>query len=217
MTDPARQSRSQQQRSDETRRALLDAAVESLTEMGVAKTTTLEVQRRAGVSRGALLHHFPSKAELIAAAVRHLASMRGRELNEKEARLPAHGDRASAAIDLLWESFTGPIFYVTMDLRAVARTDNEFSGMLTDVERDIRERIFHQSRRLFGPEIAGRPGFDRALDMTLQFMIGAAMTAILHREQTRVAGLIEDWKRLFPILLDAPAAGKAPGICGGEE
>jgi len=212
MGDPARQSRSQQQRSDDTRRALLDAAVESLTELGVARTTTLEVQRRAGASRGALLHHFPSKAELIAAAVRHLASMRGRELNEKEARLPAGGDRVSAAIDLLWESFSGPLFYVAMDLRAASRTDREFSAMLTDVERDIRDRIFHQSRRLFGADIAGRSGFDRALDMTLQFMIGAAMTAILHREQTRVAGLIEDWKRLFPILLDA----HEPGICGGD-
>ena len=64
MPEAARAPRTQQQRRDETRRALLDAAVESLIQVGFARTTTLEVQRRADVSRGALLHHFPSKAEL---------------------------------------------------------------------------------------------------------------------------------------------------------
>src|SRR5215471_3557154 len=65
MPEAARAPRTQQQRRDETRRALLDAAVESLIDVGFARTTTLEVQRRADVSRGALLHHFPSKAELL--------------------------------------------------------------------------------------------------------------------------------------------------------
>jgi len=76
--DSGRLPRTQQQRREETRRALLDAAVESLIEVGFARTTTLEVQRRADVSRGALLHHFPSKAELLVAAVDHLAEMRAK-------------------------------------------------------------------------------------------------------------------------------------------
>src|SRR2546422_865240 len=98
--------RTQQQRRDETRRAILDAAVDTLIELGYARTTTLEVQRRAELSRGALLHHFPSKAGLLAATIEHLAEMRGRELRAVEVRLPAgRAARISAAIDLLWESF----------------------------------------------------------------------------------------------------------------
>ena len=58
----------QKQRSDETRRVVLDATVACLTELGFAKTSTVEVQKRAGVSRGALLYHFPSKAGLLAEA-----------------------------------------------------------------------------------------------------------------------------------------------------
>jgi AcrR family transcriptional regulator len=76
MEAPARTPRTQAQRRDEMRRVLLDAAVDSLVEHGFAGTTTLEVQRRAGVSRGALLHHFPSKAELLVATIGHLAEMR---------------------------------------------------------------------------------------------------------------------------------------------
>src|SRR5215475_95934 len=89
--DSTRAPRTQQQRREETRRALLDAAVQSLIEVGFARTTTLEVQRRANVSRGALLHHFPSKAELLVAAVDHLAEMRARELKELSAQLPPEG------------------------------------------------------------------------------------------------------------------------------
>src|SRR6478735_1227651 len=108
MPEAARAPRTQQQRRDETRRALLDAAVESLIQVGFARTTTLEVQRRADVSRGALLHHFPSKAELLVAAVDHLAEMRARELKLLAGQLPeerASKARTDAVITLLWQCF----------------------------------------------------------------------------------------------------------------
>jgi len=197
-----RAPRTQQQRRDETRRALLDAAVASLVELGVARTTTLEVQKRAGLSRGALLHHFPSKAELVAATVAHLAQMRGRELKERAAGLPAGEARVDAVFDLLWQSFTGPLFYVAMELRAAARTDRELRRALAPVERDVHERIVQQYRALFGSDIASRPGFDRALELTLQLMIGAGMTSILHGEQARVESLVAAWKSMFHTLLE---------------
>src|SRR6476659_72106 len=103
MTEAVRVPRTQQQRRDETRRALLDAAVESLIEVGFSRTTTLEVQRRAEVSRGALLHHFPSKAELLVAAVDHLAEMRARQLKLLSNALPASDrerERTDAVIGL---------------------------------------------------------------------------------------------------------------------
>jgi AcrR family transcriptional regulator len=209
MPAAARIPRTQQQRRDETRRAILDAAVDSLVKLGFAKTTTLEVQRRAEVSRGALLHHFPSKAGLLAATIEHLAEMRGRELRDLEVKLPAgKAARAGAAIDLLWESVTGPLFYVAMDLRAAARTDPELRRALAVAEMVVHERIKHQCRDLFGVEIAGHPGFECALDITLQMMIGAGMTAILHGEQARIELLVEEWKTLFPTLLEAPQGSK---------
>ena len=95
--DPTRGPRTQQQRREETRRALLDATVESLIEVGFARTTTLEVQRRADVSRGALLHHFPSKAELLVAAVDHLAEKRAAEMKQLASQLPPETAREAAA------------------------------------------------------------------------------------------------------------------------
>src|SRR5689334_13960550 len=118
--ETARAPRTQQQRRDETRRALLDAAVESLIEVGFARTTTLEVQRRANVSRGALLHHFPSKSELLVAAIDHLAHMRAIQLKSLAAELPEGRARTEAVLELLWQCFSGAFFQVAMELRTAA-------------------------------------------------------------------------------------------------
>ena len=222
----ARAPRTQQQRRDETRGALLDAAVESLIEVGFARTTTLEVQRRAEVSRGALLHHFPSKAELLVAAVDHLAEMRARELKVLSRQLP-HGrdgegrihsgprgrdeegrihsgprdvSRTDAVLELIWQCFSGPFYQVSMELRAAARTDAELRPVLIAAERSLRDRIFAQARTLFGADVAEHPALERALDLTLQLMIGAANSAVIHADGA-VRLLIDDWKTIFPTLL----------------
>jgi AcrR family transcriptional regulator len=228
MPEAVRAPRTQAQRRDETRRALLDAAVESLIQVGFARTTTLEVQRRADVSRGALLHHFPSKAELLVAAVDHLAEMRARELKVLAQQLPAErvrprpgreepqatgegpqatrpgepqrSARTDAVLGLLWQCFSGTFFQVAMELRTAARTDPELRPVLAAAEKALRERILAQARTLFGKDVAEHPGLERALDLTLQLMIGAAMSNVLH-EDRKLDDLIEDWKTLFPTVL----------------
>jgi AcrR family transcriptional regulator len=205
-----RPARTQQQRRDETRGALLDAAIESLIEVGFSRTTTLEVQRRAGVSRGALLHHFPSKATLLVAAIDHLATMRAAELASLAAKLPGGQARTDAVLELLWESFSGRFFHVAMELRTAARTDAELRPVLVAAERHLRDGILHQTRALLGPELAAHPQLGRALDLTLQLMIGAAMTASLHAGDPAVRAVVDDWKQLFPVVLAAPARSRKP-------
>jgi AcrR family transcriptional regulator len=225
--DP-RGPRTQQQRREETRRALLDATVESLIEVGFARTTTLEVQRRADVSRGALLHHFPSKAELLVAAVDHLAEKRAAEMKQFASQLPpdpGRGDlapavvpgsdaRTGAVLDLLWQCFSGTFFKVSMELRTAARTDPELRAVLTGAERKLRDRIVAQSRTLFGRSVAEHGGLERALDLTLQLMIGCAMSSVLHGEGSRLDELIDDWKALFPTVLASAGRAVPPASAG---
>ena len=66
--------RSRSERTADSRLLILDAAVACLVEEGYAGASTLAVQARAGVSRGRLLHHFPSRAELLVAAAEHVAT-----------------------------------------------------------------------------------------------------------------------------------------------
>src|SRR6478609_7641688 len=96
---PARVS--QEERSRAMRQRLLDATVECLVERGFAGTSTTLVSERAGVSRGAQLHHFPTKNDLVLAAVEHLSEQRAAELQRASDRLPRGAQRTRAILEML--------------------------------------------------------------------------------------------------------------------
>jgi AcrR family transcriptional regulator len=121
----ARPRRTQEERSAETRARLLDATIASLVEVGYASTTTTAVCERAGVSRGAQVHHFPRKQDLVVAAVAHLAARRAAELRRRAEAVPdANGaDRIDALLELVTDAFGGPLFDAALELWvAVARS-----------------------------------------------------------------------------------------------
>ena len=176
-TRPAR--RSQAERSASTREALLEATVACLVEDGYAKTTTARVSERAGVSRGAHLHHFQTRQALLAAAMEHLAERRGEHLLAAAEELPQGPERLSAILDLLWESYASPLYQAALDLWTHARTDRELRERLEPVERDLDRQTLRLSRTLFG-ELAGRPGFDGLIEMAHATMRGLALLDTLH-------------------------------------
>src|SRR3954452_10322451 len=129
----------QAERTASTRARLLDAALDVLTEQGYAATTTVEVAKRAGVSRGAQLHHFPTKAELLAAAVEHLYARRRAEYRAAVAAMPDGVDRIDSSVDLLWSMFSGPTFPAWLELQVATRTDDELRPLVTELNRRASE------------------------------------------------------------------------------
>jgi AcrR family transcriptional regulator len=101
------------------------------------------------VSRGAQLHHFPTKAELVITAVEYLAERRHREFTEAFGKLPPGVDRAAAAIDLLWQILSGPTFYAWLELLVAARTDAELRRSVTAATDRLMQRIDDTFRELF--------------------------------------------------------------------
>ncbi|MEJ5255641.1 MAG: TetR/AcrR family transcriptional regulator [Acidimicrobiales bacterium] len=141
----------QAERSASTRAKLLDATAECLADLGYARTSTTEVARRAGVSRGAQLHHFPTKAELVAAAVDHLLERRVEEFRTLIATVPDGPNRIEAAIDLLWSMFRGPTFEAWYELNTAARTDPELRPHVARVADLLEERVRDVFSELFAP------------------------------------------------------------------
>jgi AcrR family transcriptional regulator len=137
--------RTQAERREQTRTALLDATVSCLVDLGFSGTTTTEVTRRAGVSLGALLHYFPAKADLLAAAVGHVLERRQAEFRASMANLDPGTDRVAAAIDLLWSAFSGPTFTAWVELWVAARTDPALAAEVVAVD----ERFLQSSEELF--------------------------------------------------------------------
>ena len=179
--------RSQAERSAATREALLNAALECLVEDGYANTTTARVAERAGLSRGAHLHHFQTRDTLLAAAADHLTRRRGEHLIRAVEALPASGpDRVAQGLDLIFDSYNNPLYQATLDLWTNARTDEELRAHLVPIERQLDRQTMELSRRLF-PDVAERPDFERLVELALAAIRGLVVLDTLHADGERAA------------------------------
>jgi AcrR family transcriptional regulator len=192
-----RPRRTQEQRSATTRAALLDATLQTLVEVGYASTTTSRVAARAGVSRGAHLHHFQTRAALVSAALERYADRRADELRREVAALPPGDDRTGRALDLLWGLYTSPLFQGAVDLWAAARTDADLRAELAPLERTLARETVRLCRDLFA-EHAGRPDFDVRMEMVLSAIRGLALLEVV---QPGSGASTRQWERGRGLLL----------------
>jgi AcrR family transcriptional regulator len=130
---------------------LLDAAVDCLYELGYSGTTTIEVAARAGVSRGAQLHHFPTKEKLVTEAVRHVLAKRLAEFREAFSNLPDGADKPGAAIDILWEKLSCKVFYSWLELVVAARTDAALREAVAEIAGQFLDQVQATAHDFFAP------------------------------------------------------------------
>lgn len=171
--------RTQASRRAATRQALLDATLDTLVEVGHSGTTTTEVCRRAGVSQGALFKHFPTKAELLAAALEMLfPRLRGGFRDAFAAASDGAGDAPiDEALDLLRDVYRRPDTRAALELYAAARTDADLAATLAGVEAAHRRAIIELAAAVL-PTAAERLGADfaPAVNLVLDALNGLAIT-----------------------------------------
>ena len=126
--------RTQAERSAAMRSRLLDATVDCLVTYGYAGTTTARVAEIAGVTRGAQIHHFPSKEDLVVAAIEHLAQQRTQAAMQEFGRVNASADPVATVLDYIWEAHQGPLFVATIELWVASRTDPVLAHQIARVE-----------------------------------------------------------------------------------
>ncbi|MCK9250891.1 MAG: TetR/AcrR family transcriptional regulator [Solirubrobacteraceae bacterium] len=142
--------RTQEERRAATRTALLDATIACLVEHGYAGATTTRIVERAGVSRGAQVHHYPTKAALVVAALERLAVRRTAEAADELRGLKAGPDRVDALLDALWETHAGPLFVAALELWTAARTDAELREHMVAAEGAVNRAVTAAIGRILG-------------------------------------------------------------------
>lgn len=185
-----RPRRTQRERSAAMRSRLLEATIDCLYEVGYSRTTTIEVAARAGVSRGAQLHHFPTKKRLVIVAVKHLLQKRLEEFRDAFATLPEGSDKYTAVIDILWEKTSNRAFYAWLELVVAARTDPSLRKTVIDIAEQFAEQIQQTFREFFSSNRQHSSPIDIAPVFTFAVMQGLALDYIVWPEGDRRLGLV---------------------------
>lgn len=165
--------RTQAERREGTRAALLEAALSSLVESGLLNFTTTDVCKRAELSQGALFRYFPTKASLLAATSEHLFAILRRDYERRFSKLPPERRNLPEGVRLLWKSMTDPRLAAAFELYTAARTDPELRSALSPIVRAHIKHLRELAHTLM-PTRAGLDSeqFDTAVDLVVLAMQG---------------------------------------------
>lgn len=182
----------QEERTRAMRQRLLEATVQCLAEHGWSGTSTTLISQRAGVSRGAQLHHFPTKNDLVVAAVEHLAVARRDELAQAAAALPTGKRRTRAVLEMLGDHFTSDVFVAALELWVAARSDEALLHALGPFER-VTGRETHKLTVAMLDVDETQPGARELVQATLDLIRGLGLANTISNDRARRSRILDRW------------------------
>ena len=184
----------QAQKSAMTRDRILDAAINCFVTLGYTNVTTAKVASAAGVSRGAMLHHFPSKAELIQAAVEYLHEKLLEDYTQRVKSIPAKlkgKKRRRAGIEAYWQHLIGDLFTAYHELSVAGRTDTELKDIMERSSVKFDQHVLECNSELFSEWNGRGDRFLLAMDVTKFMMEGMAVGQLVVNREVRVNRLMD--------------------------
>ena len=178
---PVRERRSHAERTAETRARVMAAVVESIAEVGYQKTTSAEIARRAGVTWGAVQHHFGDKDGILTAVLE--ASFD--RFAELLAKAPAAGEsleqRVALFVDRGWAHFEGPLYRSTFEILLNLPPDLEL-----DWQADMLDAWIRLWSQYFPESKPQQPRTVELMHYTISVLSGLAATKILEGPDARI-------------------------------
>lgn len=173
----------QARKSAATRDQIISAAIRCIVDLSYSKTTTIKISEKAGLSRGATLHHFPSKMDIIRAAVEYLHEKRIQAFRRSIREIPDGADMAHLAVEAYSAHLNHPIYIALFELSVAARTDNELKEILYPAQLAFDREWYETAWDLFPDWHSDRKAFDLALNLSQQVMEGMAISNFTHARQ----------------------------------
>ena len=196
----------QAQKSAATRILIVEATVRCLVEFGYAGATTQAIAAKAGLSRGAMLHHFPAKADVLHATVEHLAPARLAALDKALA-----GERSSAAIHRVLEAAAAharqPLSLAAAELTLAARTDRELAAVVAPAQSAYARGWLERMRAALPAPARPARELDAALDSVRHALEGMALAPPAAEGRVRQEARLGFLEAGLRALMHAPAPG----------
>jgi AcrR family transcriptional regulator len=187
----------QEQRTDAMRSRLLEATLDLIAEEGWTQASTQKICKRAGVSRGAQTHHFPTKDSLFIAAVREIVARYQSDLDGVAADPERRGQHLEDLFNFLWDAcFEGNLLTCWMEVMVAARTDEALRSAVRETDSKAITAM-----RALGENCANEPGTCSAspadlIELTVYLLRGMVIQRGIHPEQKARQRLFGLWKQL---------------------
>ncbi|KPH68161.1 MULTISPECIES: TetR/AcrR family transcriptional regulator [Novosphingobium] len=152
MTVKNKVRRTQEERTAQTRLALLEAAIEVIHDVGYAAANTSMISERAGVSRGAMLHHFGTRAALMADVVRHVFDSEMVEY-ERIRQSTGLGNRLGDWPKVLWQVLGRPSGLAVLEILQAARSDAHLETLVVPMQEEVEARALQVMQGAFGGDM----------------------------------------------------------------
>ncbi len=183
-----------QDRSRATRQRLLDAAIECLAELGWSGTTVLIVAERAGVSRGAAQHHFPTRETLVTGTIEHMAEVRAAEIGQVLPLSPAGSLGTQKILEVLFGFYSGPVFRAALQLWVAAAADESLRGQVAPLEAELGRQAHRMAVELLGVSDS-EPAVRTMVQATLDLVRGLGLASLLSDDSARRAKVLRQWAK----------------------
>ncbi|HEY7010750.1 MAG TPA: TetR/AcrR family transcriptional regulator [Jatrophihabitantaceae bacterium] len=184
----------QQDRSRATRARLLEAAIGSLAELGYSASTVAVVAERAGVSRGAAQHHFPTRDALFTAALEHVTHVRTEELRRELDGLAGGRPSTADVVDLIFGMYTGALFRAALALWVAAASESSLREQIVPLEARIGREVHAVVVELLGVD-ESVSGVRETVQATLDLARGLGLANLLTDDSRRRRGIAAQWAR----------------------
>lgn len=176
----------QAHKSANMRRLILEAAMDAIVEYGYARVTTQIIVERAGVSRGAMLHHFPKKQDLLAALVQYIFDRRNTEFTGEliKSADSSRGDDLRA-LDIYWTQSKNPSFVAMVELSIAARTDPQLAAAFLPISQKISNEVYTEHISGFSDWSSDFEAFETAADLVRCVVLGLTVAYDIRISTTR--------------------------------
>ncbi|MFE4461672.1 TetR/AcrR family transcriptional regulator [Nocardia tengchongensis] len=187
-----------QEKSLRTRALLLDAAIDSLAEVGYASASIADITARAGVTRGAQLHHFHTRQELFAQTIEHLTQRQAEALQRRERTLPGESSPGAVLVELVTAPFAGKLGKAAVELYVGIANDKELRRYMLRVQHDLTAELLAACGRRVD---VSRDRLEAAFWLTINLVRGATLDEMVGRDRLRRKQVLSDWARLADGML----------------
>ncbi|MGE0668320.1 MAG: TetR/AcrR family transcriptional regulator [Sphingomonadales bacterium] len=133
----SREGTRQAEKSDQTRRQILDAAIVCLSEIGFNRTTMTVIAKTAGLSRGAMQYHFETMTDVLRATLAHILDLRLEAMRSTARETALDGDRFAARVEALWNFMLEPVNVAYFEIAVASRTDEHLASLMRQAQQSF--------------------------------------------------------------------------------